>query len=89
MDKAQGDWKNGVSLISQGYRYDDIDNNVHISGYAIVNLRSQYEISKKLTLKGKVENLFDKEYATAFDFSGNQYNNPGRSIYISLQYQGF
>ena len=89
MDKAWGQWKNGISLIAQGYRYNDTANNVRIPGYAIVNLQSQYKISNKLTLKGKIENLFDKDYATALDFSNNQYNNPGTSIFISLQYQGF
>ena len=89
MDKAWGKWKNGISLIAQGYRYNDTANNVRIPGYAIVNLQSQYQISKKFTLKGKIENLFDKDYATALDFSNNQYNNPGISMFISLQYQDF
>ena len=89
MDKELGKWKNGLSIISQGHRFDDTANNDRIPGYAIVNLRTQYKVNKKITLKGKVENLFDKEYSTAFDFSNNAYNNPGVSIFISLQYQDF
>lgn len=84
MDKASGNWRNGVSLIARGHSFDDAANTKRVSGYGIVNLRSQYKINKKLTLKGKVENLFDKEYETA-----RTYNNPGVSIFISISYQDF
>lgn len=84
MDKSSGNWKNGFSLIARGHSFDDAANTKRVSGYGIVNLRSQYKINKKLTLKGKVENLFDKEYETA-----RTYNNPGTSVFISLSYQDF
>ena len=89
IDKKMGKWKNGVGIVSQGHRYNDTTNATRIDGYTIMNVQTQYMISKKVTLKGKVENIFDKKYATALDFSKNTYNNPGRSVYISLQYQDF
>lgn len=84
MDKKSGQWSTGLSFIGQGYRFDDTANADKISGYGIVNLRASYAASKKVSIKWKLENLLDKEYETALN-----YNNAGRSAYISIHYQGF
>ena len=84
MDKASGDWKYGISLVARGHSYDDAANTKRVAGYGIVNLRTQYKVSDKLTLKGKIENLFDKEYETV-----RTYNTPSIGIFVSLNYQGF
>jgi len=84
MDKTSGKWSTGISLIGQGHRFDDTDNTDRINGYGIVNLRASYAVSKKMSIKWKIENLFDKKYETALD-----YNNAGISGFISVVYQGF
>jgi len=84
MDKTSGQWSTGLSFIGQGYRYDDTANANKISGYGIINLRASYAVSKKVSIKWKIENILDKEYETALN-----YNNAGRSGYISVVYQGF
>lgn len=84
MDKTNGSWSSGISIISQGHRFDDAENNVRINGYSILNLRLAYAISKTLSVKAKLENIFDVEYETAKD-----YNNPGRGLYASFNYNGF
>lgn len=84
IDKTSGKWSTGFSFIGQGYRFDDTANTNKINGYGIVNLRASYAVSKKLSVKWKIENLLDKEYETALN-----YNNPGVSGYISFVYQGF
>ena len=84
MDKTSGKWSAGFTFIGQGHRYDDTDNLNKISGYGIVNLRASYALTKKTSVKWKIENLFDKEYETA-----KGYNNPGLSGFISIVYQGF
>ena len=77
-------WSAGFSFIGQGMRYDDTANTDELSGYGIINLRASYAVSKKLSIKWKIENLLDKKYETAKD-----YNNPGINGYLSLVYQGF
>jgi len=89
MDKTSGKWSTGISLISQGYRFDDTKNKKRIDGYNLVNLRASYAVSKKMSIKWKIDNLFDAQYATTQDFSGNNYNNPGVSAYMSIVYKGF
>lgn len=84
MDKTSGKWSTGFSFIGQGYRFDDTPNSDKISGYGIVNLRASYAVSKKMSIKWKIDNIFDKEYETVKD-----YNNPGISGYVALVYQGF
>ena len=84
MDKASGKWTTGISFIGQGSRFDDTDNTDKVSGYGIVNLRASYAVSKKTSIKWKIENLFDKEYETV-----KNYNTPGVSGYISINYHGF
>ncbi len=83
-DKSIGKWTMGASYIEQGHRYNDTSNATKIDGYSIVNLRVGYSFNKKLKLKSRIENLFDKEYETA-----SKYNNPGLGLYVGLQYQGF
>lgn len=84
MDKKIGKWTSGFSYIGQRYRFDDTTNTTRVNGYAIVNLRASYAVSEKLSIKAKVENIFDKEYETV-----DGYNNPGQSIFISMKYQDF
>ncbi|MFK5915824.1 MAG: TonB-dependent receptor [Woeseiaceae bacterium] len=84
MDKTYNKWSSGFSYIGQQHRYNDTSNATRVSGYAIVNLRTRYAISKKLSIKAKLENIFDKDYETV-----TGYNNPGRSIFISVKYQSF
>ena len=84
MDKTSGKWSTGLTYINQGHRFDDTDNLDRLDGYSIVNLRASYAVSKKLSVKWKLENIFDTEYETALT-----YNNPGISGYISILYQGF
>jgi vitamin B12 transporter len=84
MDKTFGSWTNGFSIISQGHRYDDAANKNRVNGYSFLNLRTSYAISKTVSVKAKIENLFDVNYETV-----KGYNNPGQSVFVSVKYQGF
>lgn len=71
----------GMDLLASGPRKDsdfsaDINN-----GYSIVNLTSQTQLGQGWTLRGKIENLFDKDYTLA---SG--YNMQNRLVLISVAY---
>lgn len=53
-----------------------------MGGYALNNLTARYAINRELSLEGRINNLFDKDYETV---SG--YNTPGFNAFVGLRYQ--
>lgn len=53
-----------------------------LPGYGLVNLAARYALYRHLTLEGRMENLFDKEYELVDGF-----NTPDRSIFVALRYR--
>ena len=53
-----------------------------MSGYATVDLRGAYAITKDWYVQAKVGNLFDRSYETAA-----YYNQPGLNAFVSVVYQ--
>lgn len=51
-------------------------------GYALAHLTAAYRITPAITVRGRVENLADREYQTVAG-----YNQPGRSYYLQLDYR--
>jgi outer membrane receptor protein involved in Fe transport len=51
-----------------------------ISGYAVVNLQATYHLTKRAEIFGKVQNLFDKQYATAGFLTTSSFNANGTFI---------
>ena len=60
---------------------DDIAGST-LAGYAIVNLRATYAISADWRLTGRIENLFDRDYALV-----HGYNTPGLSGFLEIVWQ--
>ena len=81
-DRRFGAWRAGATLRGEGRRYEDLANTMKMGGYATVDLRAEYRVNKAWRLQGKVENLFNKDYETAY-----LYNQPGRGAYVTLRYQ--
>jgi len=81
IDKTFSKLKTGITFDMQGDRFDDTSNQDRLSGYGLVNIRAQYQIMKNITLKAKIDNLFDKKYQTAKD-----YNSLDRGIFVSMAY---
>lgn len=80
-DRSFGVWSMGATLRAEGGRYDDLANRTRLAGYATVDLRAEYRLDRAWRLQGKVENLFNKDYETAY-----LYNQPGRGFYVMLRY---
>ncbi|TNF38118.1 MAG: TonB-dependent receptor, partial [Gammaproteobacteria bacterium] len=59
----------------------DAANTDELSGYGLLNLRCTYRLSKSFDIRAKIDNLLDKDYETIRD-----YNNPGRAVFVSLNY---
>jgi vitamin B12 transporter len=51
-----------VSLV--GDSYDDPGNFTRLDGYSLASLRAEFPIGDRLTVYGRVENLFDEKYQT-------------------------
>lgn len=81
-DRGFGLWSMGATVRGEGLRYDDLANTIKLAPYAVVDLRAEYRISDDWRAQVKVENVFDTDYETAY-----LYNQPGRSIYLTLRYQ--
>lgn len=69
-----------ASLRYTGESFDNVANTLRLKSYVLVDLRAAYPLSDKLEIYGRVENLFDKAYATAY-----QYANPGRTATAGLR----
>jgi vitamin B12 transporter len=74
-------WSLGVELIAVGKRYDTAAETREMARYELVNLFGQYRLNRELTLEGRIDNLFDKKYETAWGYA-----NPGASLFVGLRY---
>jgi len=88
IDSSQGKLSYGASIQAASERYIDTKEKYKLSGYGMINLRTAYEINKNWTIKAKIDNLFDKEYAlnARYALSG-KYLAPGRTAFASIHYK--
>ena len=59
----------GLEYVASSLRYDDAANLVKLGGYGIVNLTLQWPFAKGWSLLLRGNNVFDKNYQLAADFS--------------------
>ncbi|MDR5859733.1 TonB-dependent receptor [Halomonas eurihalina] len=85
-DRELGDWTLGGSVIAQDHRYSDADNDQRLSGYGIVNLRAGWRFAPQWSARLTLENVFDREYATARDYLGRDYIDAGRAAFLSVSF---
>ncbi|GGX82497.1 TonB-dependent vitamin B12 receptor [Litchfieldella qijiaojingensis] len=86
IDRELGDWSLGGSWIVQNHRYEDADNEERLPGFGLVNLRAGWQFAPLWSARLTVENVLDKEYATARDFRGNDFINAGRAAFVSVRF---
>ncbi|MCP2019123.1 UNVERIFIED_ORG: vitamin B12 transporter [Pseudomonas reinekei] len=64
----------GVSWQAVSSSYDDLNNQQPLGGYALLGLRSSWELNREIRLEMKVDNLLDKGYSRAlYSYQGSQY----------------
>jgi vitamin B12 transporter len=64
----------GASWQAVSSSYDDENNQQPLGGYALLGLRSSWELNREIKLELKVDNLLDKGYSRAlYSHDGNQY----------------
>jgi len=82
-----GYWNVGIEETFSDQRFDDKENTVKLSGYALTNIVADYKINDKLKLNLRLNNAFDKDYSLAAEgTSGFKYQTPGRSLFTNLRY---
>nr|VFK79480.1 MAG: vitamin B12 transporter [Candidatus Kentron sp. SD] len=81
-DRQFGKYAIGATLVAENERYDDLANTEKVSGYATLDLRAEYELTRDWRLQARVENVFDKDYETVAS-----YHQPGRGLFLTLRYQ--
>ncbi|MDL9998231.1 TonB-dependent receptor [Variovorax sp. J22P240] len=82
LDYTAGDWKLGGSALYVGSRFDDAANLRFLNSYTTVDLYAEYRFAREWSLQGRVANVGDVEYETAYG-----YNQPGRAFYLTLRWQ--
>lgn len=81
LERRFGFWTAGGETVFSGSRYDDAANTRKLAGYGLVNLYVSYAASKEWIVRGRVNNLFDKDYTLATGF-----NTPGTNLFVGLEY---
>ncbi len=81
-DRSFGSLDLGASWYIAGRTYDDIGNQHPLGGYALINLRAGWRCSRDWKLQLALNNVFDKQYETAWF-----YNQPGRNFMLTLRYR--
>jgi vitamin B12 transporter len=84
LNKRIGNWRNGVTILSQGSRYADSANTRELGGYTTVDLSSHYALNGSWALKGKINNLFNKAYLT----TDTTFQPSERTFMLSISYHG-
>ncbi len=71
----------GLDLLASGPRKDsDFSSDIN-NGYSLLNLTAQTRLGQHWTVRGKIENLLNKEYTLV-----TGYNTQGRLVLISIEY---
>ncbi|WP_022681905.1 TonB-dependent receptor plug domain-containing protein [Sphingobium bisphenolivorans] len=66
----------GATVTMVGDSFNDAANTQRLDGYALVGVRASLPITENLEVYGRIDNLFDEEYATVYGYS-----TYGRSAY--------
>jgi len=68
--------------VAASRRYDDAENARAMGGYAIVNLTAEWPLSPTLVAFVRADNVFDRHYELAADFSTG-----GARVFGGLRWQ--
>lgn len=86
LDRTIGNWNLGGTLVAEGYRYDDPDNEDRLPGFATLDLRAGWRFAEDWSTRLTVANVFDKEYSTARYDDDHKYIAAGRTAMLTVRY---
>ncbi len=70
----------GATLTMVGASYDDAANRNRLQGYVLADIRASFDVTKQISVYGRIENLFDEKYETA-----RLYGTLGRAAYAGVR----
>jgi outer membrane receptor protein involved in Fe transport len=81
----QPDWRLAANLLYRSAIYargddNNQDSNGKIAGYTVVNLDTTYTVNRHLQVFARVDNVFNREYATSGVLGQNFFNGPGHTF---------
>ncbi len=89
LDRSFDLWSAGATLRAASARNDFsylapnyAQQLVRMGGFATLDFHGEYKVSSQWRLQGRLDNLFNKNYETAYP-----YNQLGRGLYVTLRYQ--
>lgn len=82
VSRRWGAWDGGVEWVGVGRRYNTNSETGEMGGYSLVNLTARYVLSKEVSIEGRINNLFDKDYETV-----RGYNTGGFNAFVGVRYQ--
>ncbi|QWL60875.1 TonB-dependent receptor [Aeromonas jandaei] len=74
-----------TELLYVGKRYDNnwaTNQRVELGAYTLLNLAASYEVTQQFTLGGRIDNLFDRDYAPAYGYA-----SPGIEFKVIADYR--
>ncbi|WP_421345532.1 TonB-dependent receptor domain-containing protein [Aeromonas veronii] len=74
-----------TELLYVGKRYDNnwaTNQRVELGAYTLLNLAASYEVTQQFTLGGRIDNLFDRDYAPAYGYA-----SPGTEFKVTADYR--
>jgi vitamin B12 transporter len=77
--KPFGAWRIGGDVQYVGYRPEGTH---ELPSYVLANLNTRYKVNKEVSVYGRIENLFDREYQTAYG-----YNQAGRGFFTGIEWR--
>lgn len=81
LDRKFNRFSLGATLHAESERFSDAGNSESLAGFARLDLRAEYDVSKNWTVGLKVENALDKEYSLNEGF-----NQDGASGLLTIKY---
>ncbi len=80
-DRTFERWQVGFTLRATDHRYGDEYNTERVPGYGVVDVRAGYQFTERLEAQLKLNNIFDNEYSTRYN-----YNADGFNTFMTLTY---
>lgn len=81
LDNRWGDFSLGFSVRAQDNVYTDKANDTELAGFGLLDVRAAYQLTEKLNLQLKVDNVLDKDYQT-----NDNYREDGANGMLSVTY---
>jgi vitamin B12 transporter len=78
-NKSIGAWQVGGDISYTGARPDATQ---QLGAYSVTNLNARYQLAKGLSAFGRIENIFDRDYQTAYG-----YNQAPRGVFVGVSWQ--